>query len=306
MQAENLITILVYYTSDKNKVIGKLKNISIQESLKEIRTKIKKMNPNDEFVKPKNKGNYDIFDKAMEEDFSLEDILIKENGIYKINIKQSSNNILINDNNNNLEKDQPLGQQFNNILENNLNNMNQMIINPLLNNMNNINNIVNMNNMVSMNNLNNMNNINNNMMCQDYNNLNNLNNNYNNQMNNNFIIKYDILFQTNNGIKYSLSSNGRTKMKRILELYEGKIFHHYYHSVQYFYYKQEILDKEILLSISEFFKNDKKPIIIVKDEDNSIGKLINVTFKISNGDQYLVIFNSKSNINKLKEIIWMN
>ena len=38
----------------------------------------------------------------------------------------------------------------------------------------------------------------------------------------------------------------------------------------------------------------------MSDEQNKIGPLINVTFKISNGDKYILIFNSNSRINKIE------
>ena len=52
-------------------------------------------------------------------------------------------------------------------------------------------------------------------------------------------------------------------------------------------------------TVSEIFKNNRNPTIIVKD-DNLIGKLILVTFKIKNGDKYEIIFNSKSVVLKLE------
>ena len=86
MEVEKLF---IYSTNNKNKILGKLENISKKEKLKNIRAKIKKMNKDDEFVKPTNNNNIDIFDKDMEEDFSLEDILIEENELFKIYIKES-------------------------------------------------------------------------------------------------------------------------------------------------------------------------------------------------------------------------
>ena len=53
-------------------------------------------------------------------------------------------------------------------------------------------------------------------------------------------------------------------------------------------------------TVSEIFKNNRNPTIIVKD-DNLIGKLILVTFKIKNGDKYEIIFNSKSVVLKLRD-----
>ena len=53
-------------------------------------------------------------------------------------------------------------------------------------------------------------------------------------------------------------------------------------------------------TVSEIFKNNRNPTIIVKD-DNLIGKLILVTFKIKSGDKYEIIFNSRSVVLKLRD-----
>lgn len=71
METQKIKIIFVYSIKNKNKVIGKIDNISLKESLKRIRPKLKKMNQNDEFIKPINNDNFDIFDKDLEEDFSL-------------------------------------------------------------------------------------------------------------------------------------------------------------------------------------------------------------------------------------------
>ena len=81
METHKIKIIFVYSIKKKNKVIGKIDNISLKESLKRIRPKLKKMNQNDEFIKPINNDNFDIFDKDLEEDFSLEDIIIRENNV---------------------------------------------------------------------------------------------------------------------------------------------------------------------------------------------------------------------------------
>jgi len=73
MEYVKIKSILVYSINNRNKVIGKLEGILQKESLRNIRAKIKKMNQNDEFVKPTNDNNFDIFDKDMEDDFTLED-----------------------------------------------------------------------------------------------------------------------------------------------------------------------------------------------------------------------------------------
>ena len=404
MEVELIKSVFIYYINNRNKVIGKLENISKKEKLKNIRPLIKKMNKNDEFVKPLNGNDFDIFDKEMEEDFSFDDILIKENGLYKIYIKESSDNLINKDINKNINNMNNNINNFNNNKSNNgnknMNNMNNNINN--LNNMNNLNNINNMNrvniiknninnninpfnnnminnnmnnnmnmnninpfnnnkfnnmvnmnnnisnlnnmnfnmnnmnmnninpfnnnifnNMVNMNNnisnLNNMNfninnnmnnminnnninsqnnmNNNNNLNCNlNFQNVNNLNNNLNNQTNDYFMVKYNINFKTSNGIKYSLIVNGRTKMINLLKTFEKKMgvnthLHYIYNGKIRFNPSLYIFDS---------FKGEKNPTILVEDKYKLIGKLINVSFKMKNGDEYLITFNSKSKIDVIK------
>ena len=106
-------SILVYRINHVNKVIGKFENISKKVYLKNIRPKIKKMDENDEFVKPKQNGDLDIFDKDMEDQFRIEDILIVENGEYKINIKRT-----IRDESYQIEKKKKEQKQINNYINN--------------------------------------------------------------------------------------------------------------------------------------------------------------------------------------------
>ena len=54
--------VYIYSISDKHKIVGKLEHVSIYESLKGIRPKIKLMSKSDEFVKPMN-GVFDSLDK---------------------------------------------------------------------------------------------------------------------------------------------------------------------------------------------------------------------------------------------------
>ena len=141
MESQKIKIIFVYSIKNKNKVIGKLGNISIKESLKRIRPMIKKMNQNDDFVKPTNNDNFDIFDKDLEDDFLLEDIIINENNVYKIYIKPANENrniqnnnyinkLNMNNNNNNLKN-------MNNITNNNMYNINRNnVINNKINNNN--------------------------------------------------------------------------------------------------------------------------------------------------------------------------
>ena len=116
------------------------------------------------------------------------------------------------------------------------------------------------------------------------------------------MIKYDIHFKTNNGNKYSITVNGRTKMQTLLYGYEDKMGI-YSFGIQYWYNGKKIENYyNTSLLVADFFKNEKIPTIFVNDEQNKIGKLINVTFKISNGDKYTLIFNSKSKVERIKKI----
>ena len=271
------------------------------------------MTQNDEFVKPMNNYTFDVFDKDMEGDFSLEDILIKENNIYKINIKPANkgNNIQNNNNNLNIINNINFRNDVNNMNKNVINNinninMNDMINNNMIINNNNINNLVNMNNNINkMNNSEdfikniNMNNMNDiiNMDNMDNNNLisNNSNDNY---MNNNFLIKYNVLFQTTNNIKYCLIVYGRTKIDTIIKKYEAKMgIIKIISSPQYSYRREYIFS---FSSVFDYFKNGKNPIIIVKDDEYLIGKLIHITFQIDNGEKYSLIFNTKSDTWSIK------
>ena len=388
----NIETIFIYSINNKNKVIGKLENISKSESLKNIRFKIKKMNIDDEFVKPIN-NNFDIFDKDMEEDFSLKDILIKENEVYKIYIKESNfainikekninkNTIIQNKyiikNNNYLKKNSSVPALYNNnymnnhvdIINMNNNNMNNMAnmnnINNINNNVNNISNINNMNNIANMNNINlnnvpnmnnninnmininnmnnmnnmaNMNNINNyimnnmaNMMnnmnninnininnnmnnfniinnnCMDINSQNKIFNNFNNQMNDNIMIKYKVLFKTTNGINYTLNINGRKRMDNLISTYKENMLgkNLFIDNYLFFYYNGQPINEGIKTYVRDYFKNEKNPIIFVQDNNNMIGKLIPVTFNINqNGEKYDFIFNSKSYFSEIKDNIY--
>ena len=381
MEVKYLQSVFIYSIEDRNKIIGKLGNISIKESLKNIRPKVKKMTKNDVFVKLKSIDNYDIFDKDMEEEFLLEDVLIKEDWVYKIYIKESNdknNNICNNDITdikipiNNINNFQDNINQMNDL---NIQ-MNQLNINPQINDMNAINNMNNMNNINDMNNINKWNNMNNNMnntmniannmnnmnIMNNMNNINNMNimnimnnknnmnninsmnimnninnvnfmnnlNNFNNignmniinniniekgnikdseQMNDNFKIKYNINFKTNKGI-YSISANGRKNLYEILIRFKMDmdidIFGHlkYQYNGQYidFSYNPFNLDKrEDYITLSIFFKSNTNPVIFVEDVYNLIGKIIHITFKVSNGDEFVFSCNGNK---KLEDIIY--
>jgi len=269
METQKIKIIFVYSIKNKNKVIGKIDNISLKESLKRIRPKLKKMNQNDEFIKPINNDNFDIFDKDLEEDFSLEDIIIRENNVYKIYIKPANENKTIHNNNIN-------NFNFNNN-DNDMNNMNNIINNNNFNN--NINNI-NMNN----------NNLVNNIVHKKF---------INNQMNNNFKIIYNVLFKTTNNIEYTLAVNGRKKMDKFIQMYENIMIKN--EELQFFYCGKKIeivppvynfLEKNNdNFSTFDYFRNDKNPVIIVKDEQKLIRKLIYITYYINNGEKFSLIFN---------------
>jgi len=218
-----------------------------------------------------------------------------------INNMNNINNNIIN-NMINLQSNNNINQMNNNISNmniffNNNKNMNNNMIN-INNNMNNISNMNNnMNNMIQNNNL-----INNKGMQSP----NNLNQNYNNQINNNYMIQYNINFTTNNGIKYVLSVKGKTTMQRLLSLYESTMNMIY---SQYFYNEQKIiysLDFCNNVYIADYFKNEKNPTIFVINGLNQTSKLINVTFKLNNGEKVILFFNSDSTIDEIRKYFLNN
>ena len=306
----NINRVFIYSTNNKNKIIGKLSNISKDETLKQIRPKIKKMDINDELVRPTN-DNYDIFDKDMEEDFCLEDLLIKENDVYKIFIKESNDKNVNHENRNSINNNLiPLMENMDiNMNNNNKYNLNQNTIN--INNNNNINNMNNINNNShninnGMNNMNNFNSINQDMVNINNNNNNNNNENnlstkFNEQMNDDFTKKYNILFKTTNGIDYTITANGRKSINYLISKYESEILGNIISNLLYKYNGQEFkFFYNITINISHFFNKDRYPTIIVNNDKNEIGKLITITFKINNEDKYEIIFNSMANISLIK------
>ena len=94
MEEEMIKSIFIYDINNRNTIIGRITNISKKEKLKDLRPKIKKMNDDDVFIMTGNDINFDAIDKEVEEDFPLEDILVKENDIYKINIRKSNDKII--------------------------------------------------------------------------------------------------------------------------------------------------------------------------------------------------------------------
>ena len=118
-------TILVYNIKQKDKIIGKLKNISKNETLRNIRPYLKKMADNNEFISIQKNNDIKIIDKDIEDDFILEDILINENGEFKIYINGEDRSELNNNINNNInatehsQNQQAYINYYNNNLTNN-------------------------------------------------------------------------------------------------------------------------------------------------------------------------------------------
>ena len=100
MEAQTIKSIYIYNINQKNKIIGKLNNISRKETLKKIRPYIRKMNENNEFLSIKKMNETEIIDKDIEDDILIEDILINENEVFKIYINGPIQNKLNNMNNN--------------------------------------------------------------------------------------------------------------------------------------------------------------------------------------------------------------
>ena len=84
MEEEKIKEILVYNINEKDKIVGLLKDILKGETLKNIRNKIKKMNDMHVFIKYINNEKINIIDKDIEEDFTIESILINDKETYKI------------------------------------------------------------------------------------------------------------------------------------------------------------------------------------------------------------------------------
>ena len=215
------------------------------------------------------------------------------------NINNMNNNIAsinsMNNINNNMNNINNINENINSI--NKLNLMNDM--NNVINNMNNIN-IMN-NNIFDMNNPNNINNIDLNIInLNDDWRLQNLNNLiYNNELNGYLNLKYNVYFKTNNQIKYSMSIYGYIKIKKLLKEFENIIGRK--NKIQYLFNDKNIEDIYILNScLGDFFKNEQNPIIYIYDSENLIDKLIEITFKKSNGEEYLFLFNSKCDISIIK------
>ena len=117
------------------------------------------------------------------------------------------------------------------------------------------------------------------------------------------MIKYNINFTTNNGIKYSLFVNGKTTIQKLLSRYESIV--DIYNS-QYFYNGQKILfglDFYNSICVADYFKIEKNPtIFVVINEQNQISKIFNVTFKLNDGEKVILMFNSSSTVDIIKKI----
>jgi len=255
MEEEKIKEIFVYNINEKDKIVGILKAILKGETLKNIRNKIKKMNDMHVFIKYINNEKINIIDKEIEEDFTIENILINDKETYKIffqeqyiyqNKNEQINNNLnynynFNNNNNNFNNNRNFNNlqnmsnmnynMMNNLVSmNNFNNLNNNLLNNMNNNMNNFNNLSNnfMNNINNFDNMNNFNNINNNFM----NNMNNFNNNINicnmnymNMMNNlnNFNNFYNNINNCNNNINnnINLMNNINNKNNNMNDFYNN-------------------------------------------------------------------------------------
>ena len=84
MEEEKIKIIFVYNINKKDKIVGLLKKVLKGETLKNKRIQIKKMNERYEFIKYINNEEINIFDEEIEEDFTIEIILINDKGTYKI------------------------------------------------------------------------------------------------------------------------------------------------------------------------------------------------------------------------------
>ena len=100
MEGQIINMILIYNINQKDKIIGKLNNISTKETLRNIRPYIRKMDSNNEFISIKGMNQKEIIDIDVEDTFLIEDILIYEYGVFKIYINRLIKNELNNMNNN--------------------------------------------------------------------------------------------------------------------------------------------------------------------------------------------------------------
>ena len=136
MEEEKIKEILVYNINKKDKIVGILKDILKGETLNNIRTKIKKMNDKHEFIKYINNENINTIDKEIEEEITIENILINDKEAYKIFFQEQ---------NNYQNKNEQINNNYNYNFNNNNQNFNKM---KNMNNFNNFNN--NMNNLIAI------------------------------------------------------------------------------------------------------------------------------------------------------------
>ena len=325
MEVLTIQSVLIYNIENKNKVIGKLENVSKNDSLKSIRSKIKKMTESDEFVKPKNNGDSEIFDKDMEEEFSLEDILIKENDVYKLFIKISNYK---NNNNTEIQNNSINQKKNNNVKINENNSTNQININFMktYNVQFKVNNGINYSIPIigrtkiktllsSYKKVYGCNFKNKKVQCL-YNGLE-INEFYDERTAANFfhtnfnptiIVQdsYDLIgrlinitFKKNNGDKYEIIFNCKRYVYEIKEKFfndmeiddEGDK-----EKIQFLYKGKEIKFEQNNISIENFFANEKNPIIIVNDIYNLIDKKYKITFETNYGCKHLLTFNGSKTL----------
>jgi len=297
MEEQIFNAILVYNINQKDRIIGKLRNFSKNETLNNIRPYIKKMTENNEFISIKKTKDIETIDKDVEYDFTIEDIIIQEKGelrIYIGNIDNLIKNPMSNIYNNNTNRVLPNKQNINNnnnyIINNNINNKepnvfnqfknqkNQLNINNMSNNFNNknlknniniknnINNNINLNLNNNMNMNNNLNNMNNNL-----NNMNNmfdmmnLNNNDKIMMNNMMIVNNQNIINNNNFNRMNNIINNKIKIYNVkFKVSQGIIYNtkvRHYKIMNYFLFslinKISIINKSKLIFFFDLFEEER-------------------------------------------------
>ena len=256
MSEQMINSIWIYNINHRDVIIGKLKNVSKDIKLNNIRPYIKSMSLNNVFISIKVGKYIEKIDKSAEDVCTIEDILIKEKGDYRIYIgtlnQQSNNNL-----NNHNSKNKVINNEQKNINNNNhlLNNTMYNKVNNQFKNQNKLSNnnpnqnynIMNINMNIKYNNNNNMNNkqkikknIDVNMYETSYrNNKNNLYKNNNSIMNNsignlsnmmnmmninNPIKTYNVSFKISQGIIYNIKVKYNKTVHSLLDSFLDKIF----------------------------------------------------------------------------------
>ena len=326
MDSQNINAIFVYNINQKDKIIGKLKNISKEETLQNIRPNIRKMTQDNEFISINEKKEIKIIDKDIEDEFTIEDILINEkgelkiyiNGFNKSDINNKNSNVKINDSkqngrmqiyNNNSKNSNFNSNNMNNFDENRYNplqNKNQFInnnnnnkcLNPMLNNRNN-----NINNMKFINNINNnMNNMNN------INNLNNMNNMNNMNYKNNMMIFNSQNFINSNNNKNNNFNEMNDKMNHSIKKYNVtfKESHGFTYFLPVNYYKR--MDNflgDFLREIHFHLSIDNDPLQLFYKGQNNIpnnslfSKDYSVEYYFKNEPNPIIFVNDTNNLLKI-------